>query len=73
MQNRSLPVLGDQSLSSPLFVSSWSSKEKLVQFNKKETYVYPDGRKSANKGKLLCCLKVEIKTGIYKMLPVHQV
>ena len=25
------------------------------------------------RGKLLCCLKVEIKAGIYRMLPVHQV
>ena len=26
-----------------------------------------------DRGRLLCCLKVEIKTGIYKMLPVHEV
>lgn len=26
---------------------------------------------NTRKGKLLCCLKVEIKTGIFKMLPVH--
>lgn len=26
---------------------------------------------NSKKGKLLCCLKVEIKTGIFKMLPVH--
>jgi hypothetical protein len=25
----------------------------------------------SKRGKLLCCLKVEIKTGIFKMLPVH--
>ncbi|KAJ3071867.1 hypothetical protein HDU98_004673 [Podochytrium sp. JEL0797] len=25
-----------------------------------------------NRGKLLCCLKVEIKTGVFRMLPVHE-
>ncbi|KAJ3082537.1 hypothetical protein HDU99_002342 [Rhizoclosmatium hyalinum] len=26
----------------------------------------------ASRGKLLCCLKVEIKTGVFRMLPVHE-
>ncbi|KAI8914462.1 hypothetical protein EDD86DRAFT_199396 [Gorgonomyces haynaldii] len=24
------------------------------------------------RGRLLCCLKIEVKTGVYKMLPVHE-
>jgi hypothetical protein len=30
-------------------------------------------KKEKDKGKLVCCLKVEIKAGVYKMLPIHQV
>jgi hypothetical protein len=26
-----------------------------------------------DRGKLLCCLKIEIRAGVYRMLPVHQV
>ncbi|KAJ3305646.1 hypothetical protein HDV03_001291 [Kappamyces sp. JEL0829] len=74
MQNRSLPTLGEQPMASPLFVRSWSSKEKLVQVGKqKEPALLADGKKSQSPGKLICCLKVEIKSGVYKMLPVHQV
>lgn len=32
-----------------------------------------DSFKDNQQGRLLCCLKVEIKNGIYKMLPVHEV
>ena len=28
---------------------------------------------TGQRGRLLCCLKVEIKTGIFRMLPVHEV
>ncbi|KAJ3006225.1 UNVERIFIED_CONTAM: hypothetical protein HDU68_004204, partial [Siphonaria sp. JEL0065] len=27
---------------------------------------------ATTRGKLLCCLKVEIKTGVFRMLPVHE-
>ena len=77
LQQRSLPLLVDTNVS-PLFVSSWSSNEKqnfARRMKELHKSALPDTRKSIDieKGKLLCCLKVEIKTGVYQMLPVHQV
>ncbi|KAJ3125054.1 hypothetical protein HK100_011020, partial [Physocladia obscura] len=36
-----------------------------VQFTETATF-------ESSRGKLLCCLKVEIKTGVFRMLPVHE-
>lgn len=77
LQQRSLPLLVDANVS-PLFVSSWSSNEKqsfAKRMKELQKSALLDTKKSLDteKGKLLCCLKVEIRTGVYKMLPIHLV
>lgn len=75
LHQRSLPLLVESNLS-PIFVSSWSSNEKVDsarRMKEPQTNALGDYRRcDSERGKLLCCLKVEIKNGIYKMLPIHQ-
>jgi hypothetical protein len=64
---KSLPLLQSatsQRVQTPFFISSWRSKTEFppqITVEKK------------NRGELICCLKVEIKSGVYQMLPIHQV
>lgn len=71
---KTLPLLVDTATMSPLLVSSWSSREKLVKSSsQKGGTLSAEEKKILDRGRLLCCLKVEIKAGVFKMLPVHQV
>jgi hypothetical protein len=63
------------------FISSWSPNDRIQiwgasNINNNKEYQGTNTselKKSNDRGKLLCCLKVEIRTGVYKRLPVHQV
>lgn len=77
-RQKSLPLLKTDNTVSPVFMNSWSSNEKMNltrRIKELQKNTQTEGRKSIDtqKGKLLCCLKVEIKAGVYKMLPIHQV
>ncbi|KAJ3273855.1 hypothetical protein HDV01_003833 [Terramyces sp. JEL0728] len=82
-RQKSLPLLGDMQLTanrvqSPLFVTSFNSKQRVQEQKKKEPLPPTEPIKYANienhseRGRLICCLKVEIKSGVYKMLPIHK-
>ncbi|KAJ3252873.1 hypothetical protein HK103_001118 [Boothiomyces macroporosus] len=83
-RQKSLPLLGEMQLTanrvqSPLFVTSFNSKQRTQEMKKKDQLPVTEPLKFAHidnhgdRGRLICCLKVEIKSGVYKMLPIHKV
>ncbi|KAJ3321666.1 hypothetical protein HDV06_003959 [Boothiomyces sp. JEL0866] len=83
-RQKSLPLLGEMQLTanrvqSPLFVTSFNSKQRAQEMKRKDQLPVTEPIKFANidnhneRGRLICCLKVEIKSGVYKMLPIHKI
>ncbi|KAJ3235055.1 hypothetical protein HDU81_000873 [Chytriomyces hyalinus] len=74
---RPLPSLG--SLGAEQGKSKQSNTQLAAKGKEESAANVPESGKSgtaaatgSGRGKLLCCLKVEIKTGVFRMLPVHE-
>ena len=81
--NESLPSLGMSELENLRHIPKAAGPTSLLQPSQPSQSQQPLASKSKSfhskeskeraRGRLLCCLKVEIKSGEYKMLPVHEV